>query len=352
MQIDTSETATGFQFNGNAKEWFGIWIVNLLLSIVTLGIYSAWAKVRTKKYFHNNTTVEGRSFDYHATGGQILKGRLIVIAAIVVFQVIVNTVPELGLILIVVFLIAFPWLVLNSIRFNASMTSFSNVRFNFGGTKMRTFLVFMVYPFLSALTLYTTFPWYRHTLETFMVDNHRLGTAKFTLKADVWPFYRAALTALGVALAVSVVVGGALIGSIASMLASESGNLGPFAIMNIGLIYVGLIFVILPAGIVFATMVRNIVYNGATLDGGHSFVSTLNPIKVLWIAVSNMIVTVLTLGLMLPWAHVRMAKYKASQTSVILGGSLDEFVGTETEKVSALGDAYGDIEGIDVGIAI
>ena len=40
-----------FEFTGDAKEFFRIWIVNLALSIVTLGIYSAWAKVRTQPLF-------------------------------------------------------------------------------------------------------------------------------------------------------------------------------------------------------------------------------------------------------------------------------------------------------------
>ncbi len=33
----------GFRFTGNGGEYFRIWIVNLMLTIVTLGIYSAWA---------------------------------------------------------------------------------------------------------------------------------------------------------------------------------------------------------------------------------------------------------------------------------------------------------------------
>ena len=36
------------QFNGKGFEYFKIWIVNIFLTIVTLGIYSAWAKVRNK----------------------------------------------------------------------------------------------------------------------------------------------------------------------------------------------------------------------------------------------------------------------------------------------------------------
>src|SRR3954471_6399831 len=44
-----------FIFSGKGGEYFKIWIVNILLSIVTLGIYSAWAKVRNKQYFYGNT---------------------------------------------------------------------------------------------------------------------------------------------------------------------------------------------------------------------------------------------------------------------------------------------------------
>ena len=57
-----------FEFRGNGGEYFRIWIVNLLLTIVTLGIYSAWAKVRRLRYFYGNTFLDGQSFD--TTGGR------------------------------------------------------------------------------------------------------------------------------------------------------------------------------------------------------------------------------------------------------------------------------------------
>ena len=37
-----------FRFHGNGAEYFRIWIVNFLLTLLTLGVYSAWAKVRKK----------------------------------------------------------------------------------------------------------------------------------------------------------------------------------------------------------------------------------------------------------------------------------------------------------------
>src|SRR5688572_25368406 len=51
------------QFTGTGREYFQIWIVNLLLTIVTLGIYSAWAKVRRLQYFYRHTRLAGAGFD-------------------------------------------------------------------------------------------------------------------------------------------------------------------------------------------------------------------------------------------------------------------------------------------------
>ncbi|MFB1034562.1 MAG: DUF898 family protein, partial [Sinobacterium sp.] len=42
----TNKRTVPVKFLGKTGEFFSIWIVNLLLTIVTLGIYSAWATVR------------------------------------------------------------------------------------------------------------------------------------------------------------------------------------------------------------------------------------------------------------------------------------------------------------------
>ena len=72
-----------FTFTGTEREYFGIWIVNVLLTIVTLGIYSAWAKVRRNRYFYGNTQLAGGAFDYHAPPLRILIGRIIVLVIFV-----------------------------------------------------------------------------------------------------------------------------------------------------------------------------------------------------------------------------------------------------------------------------
>ena len=56
-------------------EYFRIWIVNLLLTVATLGIYSAWAKTRRLQYFYRNTHLAGASFDFRGDPKAILRGR-------------------------------------------------------------------------------------------------------------------------------------------------------------------------------------------------------------------------------------------------------------------------------------
>ena len=97
-----------FEFRGNGGEYFKIWIVNVLLTLITLGIYSAWATVRNNRYFYSNTFVDDVSFDYLAKPLQILKGRII---AVVLFALIVGVVtisPTIGALVYFKFALAAP----------------------------------------------------------------------------------------------------------------------------------------------------------------------------------------------------------------------------------------------------
>src|SRR5262249_30781313 len=84
--VQRSPSATprelAFRFTGSTSEDFRIWILNTLLTMVTLGIYSAWAKFRSKQYFYRNTWVDGTSFEYLADPVRILKGRLVIAAVL------------------------------------------------------------------------------------------------------------------------------------------------------------------------------------------------------------------------------------------------------------------------------
>lgn len=344
------------RFHGDAREYFGIWIVNLLLSIVTFGIYSAWAKVRNTKYFYQNTEIVGRRFDYHATGKQILIGRIIVIGGLIAFQLLAM-VPMLLLVALGVMLFLFPWLITRALRFNARVTSWSNVRFDFDGKPGRAFLVFLLYPFLTIFTLYLAWPFADRARRRWVVGHHSLGRARLQFDSPVGPFY---LALLGASVAGGIVVSLAMIGISDQMQHLDqlfdpktASNVPPAdLIMLFVRLYIGGIAAFVVGGLVYGAMMRNLVFNGTTIAGGHGLVSTVSVPQYVWIGFSNAVVVLSTLGLMLPWAQVRMARYLASQTEVLVDGSMDDFVGVAMPEGGALGDAYTDIEAIDLGLPI
>lgn len=75
-------TASSPVFTGSSKEYFRIWVVNMLLSIITLGTYSAWATVRNRRYLYGNVELDGSRFDFHGQPLAILRGRILAVIAI------------------------------------------------------------------------------------------------------------------------------------------------------------------------------------------------------------------------------------------------------------------------------
>ncbi len=351
IESQSMEKIEEFEFTGTARQYFGIWIVNLALSIVTFGIYSAWAKVRTKKYFYQHTTVAGRNFDYHATGKQILIGRIIVIVGLVLYSVlaaipIVNIVAAIGLLVLI------PFLMVRALRFNAQMSSWSNVRFAFFGKPGKAALVYILYPILAVLSLFLTMPFASRAINRFTINNHTLGETPFMYDGKISAFYKAFFAAL--LWAVSIFVGGLLVMGISlqtfEILIQNPDD--PVFSLILGSLYLLFFAAVLPATSIYHAIIRNHLYNNTILGDNHRFHSNVTPMQILFIAFTNMIAIVLTLGLLLPWAKVRMARYMANSTKLLPDGDLDDFVGEIEENTGALGDAYSDIEGLDLGLPI
>lgn len=185
-----SNGQTPVEFTGSAGEYFGIWIVNLLLSIVTLGIYSAWAKVRRKKYFYNNTLIDGVGFDYHASPIAILKGRIIAFVLFVLYSVLSGFNPILGALLALALFLAIPWIVVRGMTFNARNSSHRGLRFNFDGKYGEAALVFIGYTLLSIVTLGLAIPFVAQCTHKFIVSHHKFGASHFKMGALIRDFYK------------------------------------------------------------------------------------------------------------------------------------------------------------------
>ena len=175
-----------------------------MLTIVTLGIYSAWATVRTNRYFYANTYLDNQSFRYLADPITILKGRIIAVVAFILYSVALNLLPVVGLALAVALFFAIPFFVIRSIAFNNRMTSYRNVQFRFNGAYGEAFMVLLVWPLLGMLTLGILYPLALLKANEFVVRNCAYGTTSFNFEAKTWDYGKVFLLFIGILAATAV----------------------------------------------------------------------------------------------------------------------------------------------------
>lgn len=344
------------QFTGRAGEFFGIWFVNLVLSILTLGIYSAWAKVRTERYFYGNTRLAGAPFEYLANPIAILKGRLIAYAVAIGLglsahlQIWVVYIP-----LIVFVLVMFPWLIYRTLRFRARYSAWRGLRFRFVEGVYEAYVNFMFRPALQIITLYMVMPWVRMHQHDYTVTGHRFGGKRFRFAGDLGSYYIPFLISMGLGFAAYVVLMVAVFGAAFAGAAISGGTDGgdpPGAMMAaiiVPMVVVYLALLALP--IYLRTKYVNLMWRYTSL-GGHRFECTLRARDMIWIYLSNGVAIVASLGLLVPWAMIRIARYRAEHFVLLADGELDHFVAEAERAEGAAGAELMDALDLDVDIGI
>lgn len=341
------------EFTGRAGEFFGIWIVNVVLSVLTLGIYSAWAKVRTERYFYGNTRLAGSGFEYLASPIAILKGRLVAYAVVIVLGLTAHfglLVVYLPLVLLVLLLL--PWLLQRALRFRARYSAWRGLRFRFVNGVDDAYLNFMFRPLLQIPTMYLLLPWVRKHQQEYVVTGHRFGGMRFSFAGELGPYYIPFAITIGLGFAAYLGMMLLIIGG--TVLAAAVGDGGEpagwaFVVMMVPVLLLYAALLVLP--VFLRTRYTNLLWANSRL-GPHRFACTLRARDVIWIYLSNGVAIVCSLGLLVPWAMVRIAKYRAAHFEVLALGDLDTLVAEAERKEGATSAELVDALDLDVDLAI
>jgi len=348
---ETAELDTHrFIFSGDTWEYFRIWIVNLALGIVTLGVYSAWAKVRTQRYFYSHTRLAGAPFEYLAQPLPILKGRIIAVVLFGGYLLASEFMPLLALVLIVLISLATPWLVVRGLMFRARYASWRGLTFRFVGDYGDAIRYFFLMYMLVPLTLGLIYPYIKYKQKDFIVANHRYGGKRFTFGTDASPFFGPYLVvgfSIGALIALLVlVVMPAAMGMYASSDAHEaSARAQLFAYAYIGTLYLAYFL----GWTYLSARVGNLVYNHASIDRNR-FVSTLRARDLLWLYASNTVAILASVGMLIPWAMMRLARYRAAHLTLLADGDLDAFTAEATPNVGAAASEVDGLFDVDIGL--
>jgi uncharacterized membrane protein YjgN (DUF898 family) len=319
-----------FEFSGSGSEYFKIWLVNIILSVITIGIYSAWAKVRRKQYFYGSTKLSGSSFEYLANPVKILKGRLIVVGFFILYSVLSNLLPLVSGIMSLVFILILPWLIVRSLVFNARNSALRNVRFGFKGSIKEAAKVYILWPFAAVLTLGALSPYVFFRQKKFVVENSVYGRTAFVFTATAREYYRIFFGAL-----IPIITGIILI-------VVAGFFLPPVAALVFLVLYLYLMAY-------FSVKTTNLLFNTSSLSH-HRFEAGLKTREYMMLVLTNSLGVAVTLGLFFPWAKVRTVQYKLQHIALLASGNLEGFIADEEKQVSAIGEEIGDFFDMDFGL--
>ncbi|MBN2159747.1 MAG: DUF898 domain-containing protein [Spirochaetes bacterium] len=332
-----------FEFTGSGGAYFRIWIVNILLSILTLGIYSAWAKVRTNQYFYRCAKLDNTGFDYHGSPIAILKGRIIAVVLIAALNISQHVHMAVYAAVLILFLVIMPWLVAKSLAFRMHNTSWRSIRFRFKGTVGEAAKCLYAYGLLTAITLGIAYPVQFRKIKKYTFDNTSFGKTGFSFTANIGAIYRVfLLTALFV---VIIFIGFGIVTASGVGAIKENKELfGIISVISVTVLYFGLIIVVYPF---YKTKITNLTWNNTAL-GAITFQSTLTVKKYFAVIAGNLVLTLLTLGLYWPWAVIKLIRMRMDYLKLTAPEGLDAFAADISEEVGAAGEEISSAFDFDI----
>jgi uncharacterized membrane protein YjgN (DUF898 family) len=191
MEIITSEKKNyDLQFNGKGSDFFGVVIVNWLLTIITLGFYYPWAKANNLKYLYGETSLNNDPFAFHGTGKEMFKGfiKVVLLFALfygLLFLFIYLEMPIVGILIFYLGILAIlPLAIHGSYRYRMSRTSWRGIRFGYRGERDVLVKNFFKWLFLTIITLGIYGSWMTINLRSYLMGNVRFGDARFRYEGD------------------------------------------------------------------------------------------------------------------------------------------------------------------------
>lgn len=385
------------RFSGSGADYFRLWLANLLLTIVSLGIYTPWARRRRIQYFYRNTLVGADPLDFVASSRNMATSFLLVVAIYASIHVMSSQGLNAAVSVITLSIAALvPWLWRSAQRFRLGNTTWRGLRFDFQATSREAytaawpllaaaFVVAMLSLLLPAMgglliarglsalgvmgsiglgiaTGITAFIaigvvliGLRFNFLKLQMTHTSIGGQLGRFKASFGSFFKVALVCLGVGLLAYGVLAVVLV--TVGVTLSGTGGIGKGAHIGPRLWLFGLLgiaalpLMLAPALITLAAwhaLVFRTIWSHAGLSNIARSQCHLKTSAFVWLRIKNILLTLVTLGLYRPFAAVSEYRMKVESVRIYTRGTLNELASKLAGHQSALGDAAADMVGFDI----
>lgn len=335
-----------FEFTGTGAQYFKIWLFNLLLTMLSLGLYYPWAKVRRLQYFYANTQFDGDALTYDGSP-TVLARAYALLAAMAGLVGVTSCYSKAGAAVVVLACAALvPWLLHTSLHYQLRHTSWRTLRFGFTGTQKQAYgailpisgatgvvlAVALLAPFKKTpptwlgycavavgILLLGIAPWLVWNYKQYQHKHFTLGTLKSRFKATAHDYFRLFLqiylfTIVAISIATSIAMDWMHTSPPATG-GQPVATLHVFnttAILYLAAVALSLWFLIRP----FATARLQDIAWTQTGNSSLRCVSLLRYRDLLWLGLKNSLLMVLTLGLYWPFATVATTRLRIESVRV------------------------------------
>ena len=357
--------------DGRFGELFVMFIINILLGVVTLGIYRFWGKTRIRKYIWSRSSFRGERFEYSGTGMELFLGFLF---ALIVFGppffglyawLYFNPPPKdptdplflerIGILYLIIFalaIIAFYFVhvaTFAAYRYRLSRTVWRGIRGSVSGSAWTYGFLGFGLSFLNGLSLGWTKPWADTVLLKYRLGRTTIGSEPLTCDLDAGPLYGSfaaawLITMFATILAIAGIVG--IFFSFADLVRRPTEQPPLSMLVALVLLYL-LIPVVWLATINFyrAALIRETAKKSRL--GALAFRFEVGGWRLLWFNFSNFFLVLISLGLLLPLVILRYARLVAEFLRV--EGELDYAKVRQTQdKGPRYGEGIAEFFGIGV----
>jgi len=389
MLSDTQDLE--IKFTGSGREYFRIWIVNLLLILVSLTLYWPYARERRIRYFQNHTLIGGEPLGFHGDPRKMFRGYLVVVLMVLVYSATGTLLPQLTWLSTALLAACAPLLWQAALRFRLHNTSWRGIRFRFTGEARPAYwvivpfflpmlvtdllstlipdsetvsggLLFLGLFLLGMLIFGCVAPWLFYRLKQYQYGGYGFIQERLQFLAGPQAFYRVFLNTFWLALrCIAVICAGILLISLALALLSPgpAGSLedvfsdsGCLVRTLLLVVFMPLVYLLWPTILspYFTAHMQNLLWSHSQSEQIR-FSSTLRFKDLCQVSLRNWLLIVLTLGLYWPFARIHLTRVRLEAIAVHLSGELESWIASaRPEDRGAIGDAADDFLGLDIGL--
>lgn len=387
------------RFTGSGGEYFRVWIVNVLLSSLTLGLYTPWARRRTAQYFYGHTLVAGSPLEFTAQQRRMVVGFVVLLLLTAAYQLAVNTGQDTAVGLFILGGAALSPLIWGSaMRFRLANTRWRGLRLQFAASWREVYTA--SWPVFALALVWLGVFWGLQSLAPAAVVNEETGRklpqvtgpliglvalcllltvlciirlefnyrsllvlrSRIGNEAGRWkPVYMdfvklwlATLAVFLVSLVVLAALGAGLFTGLLGLVSKMGkGGMGLGIFLLIMAAFLGALLALMlataPARAYREAALFRLTWSNIGVSRIARFKCNLGTGAYVLLRLRNMLLTLLTLGFFRPFAMVSEYRMKLESVTLHVKGGVDQVAGRlGQQQPGGIGDALADAAGLDL----